>query len=312
MQSACIRSVEAFSLLAATLVSFGCSRPTPGPDPATAAVDVRTEPTAFEKMTGHSLVEPSAFVRLRPGMTQREAIDLLGTAGLHEFTYRKDNRTYVLTTYYAGMGSEPKSAIHFHGLYRDDSLLRVLRSLPKNLERYAYRGTTASRQKTWPVEDESRIHEILSLPGLSGREVSAVIDQYLQPLPQSEPQIPPFLVHSLATMTGYSARIAKGYERNRELLHRFDGHRIELGMSRAKVDALLGDPAHVEAITPTLSLSIYAIKLYGDAPDERLEINPLYQFSPLAVVFKNGETARVYSQGFISRDWMPDGSDYGL
>ena len=34
--------------------------------------------------------------------------------------------------------------------------------------------------------------------------------------------------------------------------------------------------------------------------------------SPVAVVFDDGRTARVYSNGFISRDWMPNGAEYGL
>ena len=268
--------------------------------------------TAFEEMTGHVLVEPSDFLDLRPGMTRQDTFDLLRAAGRHLFTYRKDGSTYLLTTYFIRNRPETESGIAFYGLFRDDSLLKILRSLPKNLERYPYRGTTASRPKTWRVEDESRIHEILSLPGQSRREIGAVIDRYSQPRPKSEPQIPLFIFEPLMTLTGYKARIKRGYERNRQLLRQFDGLRIELGMSRAEVNALLGEPAHNEPITPTRSLSIYAKKLYGDAPDERLEINPSYRFSPVAVVFDDGRAARVYSKGFISRDWMPNGTEYGL
>lgn len=87
-----------------------------------------------------------------------------------------------------------------------------------NVEHYPYRGTTASRPKTWPVQDESRILEILSMPGLSREDIALEIDRYLQ----------------------------------------------------------------------------------------------LFRFSPVAVVFEDGRVTRVYSGGFISRDWMPNGAEYGL
>ncbi len=297
--------LKGIALAFSGLVLIGCQNTEPREEKS-------RDQTAFEEMTGHVLVEPSGFLDLRPGVTRRETIDLLGTAGRHLFTYQKDGSTYLLTTYFIRNRPETESGIAFYGLFKDDSLLRILRSLPKSLESYPYRGTTASRPKTWRVEDESRIDEILSLPGQSRREIGAVIDRYSQPRPKSGPQIPLFIFEPLMTLTGYKARIKRGFERNLELLRQFDGLRIELGMSIAEVNALLGKPAHNEAITSGLSISIFAKKLYGDAPDERLEISPFYRFSPVAVVFDDGRAARVYSKGFISRDWMPNGTEYGL
>jgi hypothetical protein len=256
------------------------------------------------------MVEPATFLRLTPGMTWTEAVALLGTTGRHGFTYRREDKTYVLTTCFVRNRPETESGIAFHCLFEDGVLARVLRSLPKNLEEYPYKGTTATRRKTWRVDDEQWILTILSLPGETRNAVARILEEYADPRPRNESNLPPWVFKILAP--AYVARVRRGYERNAELLRRFDGHKIAIGMTKDEVDGLLGLPVHVEPTPSGKVLSIYSRKIYGKDREEKLEINPYFRFSPVAVVFDDGKACRVYSAGFISRDWMPDGEEYGL
>lgn len=264
-----------------------------------------------EAITGRKLVEPADLLRLARGTQWQVATRLLGTTGQHCFTYLKEQDEYVLTTYFVKNRPDTKGGIAFYGLYRNGALEGILGSLAKNVERYPYRDTTATRPKTWSVEDESRIFEILCLDRLSRGDIEEVLERYANPRQQSEPSIPG-VVWELLMTDDYAARIKRDYARNTELLRHFDGFRIALGMTKSEVDSILGAPAHTAEVRPDLLLSIYAKKIHGEDKDIRLDINPLCLYSPVAVVFQNGKAGRVYSRGFISRDWMPDGPDYGL
>jgi hypothetical protein len=205
--------------------------------------------------------------------------------------------------------------LNFGCLFKNNFLKSVLNDVPRREgEDYAYEGTTASRTKPWDLNDESLMLKTIQVvtdvySGIAGvldgvRECEAWEDAH-----SVQPQFPPWQVFKLAPP--YLTRQNRAYAKNKELAKIFDGTRIKIGDKPEDVKAILGNPV-VDTVYDGLRFQFFGKRVYGNKPDVDLEMNSLYMFSPIAVVFKDGLVSRVYGRQWISRSWVPDAVYYGL
>jgi hypothetical protein len=179
-------------------------------------------------------------------------------------------------------------------LFCDKTLIKIISPVPAELERYPYQGTTATRIKSWDIEDTKRVVNAINAPALTHAQI---IDD-LQPYngkSMSLNVLPAFL------LTGYfekmTPRIRKDYATNQEFLQHYDGCRANLGMSAGQVETIFGKPLR---IFPTINGQI--VRIFGNNID--LQVNSAYLFSCVAVVFDRQERVlAIYSQDFFNDDW---------
>jgi len=215
----------------------------------------------------------------------------------HEFTINHNGNSYVLVSclvHDGGIVNSVSSSTPFYLLFKDGKFEKILDKLPSNIEVYSYKNTTATRIKTWSIDDTSRIFQVLDSPSITSEEITEELKPYAGS--KSMGNLPAVLI------TGYLGKTAQttilDYQTNQKLLEQFDGCKVKLGMLVNDVDNLFGSPKNVFLIKAGGE-----VRLYGNDRELRM-VNSSLLFSWVAVVFNgNGHAVAVYSNSFFCDAW---------
>lgn len=250
----------------------------------------------IDSMVKRLTVPEKTFLTITNGLSLDVMRSTLGIAARHEFTITESNANYTLVSCFVPDADGP----NFWLLFRDKTMIKIIQpfSFPELLETYPYQGTTASRVKSWDIDDAGimgRVRKIIDAPELTHDELLNALKPYngkgMQPLNI----LPAFL------LTGYAKRMApqieKGYEINEELSKRYDGCQANLGMSTEDIEKLYGKPLRVFT-----TKNGQTARIYGDT--RYLEINSLLAFGGMAVVSDaKGQVTAIYSHQFFNDEW---------
>jgi hypothetical protein len=281
----CIRYIG--SALVTVLLFCVCSRPS----------DERTDLASdAAAILTNLLVSEKTFLSIQEGAAFDTVTNMLGSTKRHGFTIAETNGAYILINCLVAVGA----GVDFSLLFRDKTLVKVLELPPGEMEAVPYRGTTWSRPKSWDIDDKTYIEKTINVPPMNRDQIKAHLDSLrLDKRTRGEPAniMPAFLLTHYLERTWPQAK--KNYETNHELRMRYDGCRANLGMTVEQVDALYGKPLHVFTTRHG-----WPARIYGDT--RHLDINPLYRFSCIAVVFDaEGRVTNIYGEGFFNGDWEP-------
>jgi len=244
------------------------------------------------------LVPEPVFLSITQGTSFQRVTNLLGSPTTHEFTLRRGSVQYTLISAMVDLEGE---GVTFCLLFSNNTLIKVTNVPQRDLETYPYRSTTATRIIPWEIgdeRDEAYIEKILNAPALTREQIRARLDQLRPYARAGEPAniMPAFLLTRFFELTW--ERTKQAYLTNQGLRRRYDGCRVALGMTVEEVDGLFGKPLRVMSVK-----SGGSARIYGDL--RRLDINPEYRSSPVAVGFDaGGRVTRVYSHGFICEEWL--------
>jgi hypothetical protein len=174
------------------------------------------------------------------------------------------------------------------------------------LETYPYEGTTASRPKSWDVDDpgiEGRIRRIIRSQAVTHDQIEAELNSFEIRSQRRSPSsfwsfIPALLLSGI--MSKAVPVIDHDYQTNVGLVERYDGTAIDIGADEKDVERIYGEPLRKFKTKDGGTAWIYA---YGE--ERPLQVNPLLRFGGLAVVCNpQGKVAAVYSNGFFCDAWL--------
>ena len=219
----------------------------------------------------------------------------LGRSARHEFTIVETNEAYTLISCLV----PDADGYNFWLLFRDKILLKIIRPVSPEMETYPYEGTTASRIKSWDVEDIGRIRKVIDAPALTRDQIKNMLNDLS---PDTNTTSRSWNVFPAFLLTGYFwkavPQIEKDYEINEELSKRYDGCWVNLGMNAEDVEKHYGKPLRVFA-----AKNGETARVYGDT--RHLEfINSLLAFTGMAVVIDaEGRVKAIYSHEFFNEEW---------
>lgn len=249
-------------------------------------------------------VPEAALSRIRSGLGRSNIAAALGTTGRHLFTYTHAGDVYMLVCYYVRGREHPRdeNGLPVLLLFKNDAMWKIVQPLPRGSHHRREEGVMKFQERSWGVTDEDHLLYIINSESGSMRTIQDELEQYKATLQRlellrkaREPNVPPWVFVPLL-MPENLERVRRDYERNHELIKTFDGARIAIGMTREDVQTIFGSEAKLVRVDCDTILCIYGSNI-------RLNVNPQYHFSPVAVIYRNNEVSRVYSDGFIGPSW---------
>jgi hypothetical protein len=234
-------------------------------------------------------------------ITNGESLDTItnqfGVAARLEFTAAEKNGVFTLVGCYTFEGENALWLV-----FRDGTLIKIIESFsfPELMETYPYQGTTASRIKSWDIDDpgiEERINKVVDAPALTHQE--AVNDLKPYNGAGSEPlNILPALV-----LTGIgekmTSQLEKDYDLNEKLLEDYNGCKANVGMSAEQVEKIYGKPLRI-----LTAKNGTTARIYGYNESRELQVNPQLAFAGIAVVSdEKGRVTAIYGHVFFNEEW---------
>jgi hypothetical protein len=251
------------------------------------------------------LVSDRTILAIKQGTSLDEARKTLGIAARHEFTVSQPDGTYTLISC---LGPDPDGT-HFLYLFHNQAMEKMISFPRAELERFPYRGTTASRIKPWAVDDQTRIIKAIAAPAWSQTDIIRA----LKPNPYTGPGeswdlVPAALFVGIATAGPIQFRFMN-YERNEyrvnfDYLSRYDGCKASLGMSGEEVEAMFGKPLRVFS-----GKDGEIVRIFGRT--KIFEVNTSCAFSGMAIVIDaQDRVIAVYRDGFFNHNWAGRSESY--
>ena len=239
-------------------------------------------------------VSEKTFSTITIGESIGKARDTLGIAARHEFTVLEPDGEYSLICCYFSGGDS-----FFWLLFRDRTLLKIIApfSFPELVETYPYEGTTATRLKSWDIDDPGvnvRIRRVIDSPALTRDQIHDCFHQDTNTT--SWNVFPAFL------LSGYlwkaAPQMEKDYETTERLFKQYDGCQAELGMRTEDTEKLYGKPKRIFT-----AKNGDIAQIYGGV--QELQVNPQLAFTGMVVVSdKNGRAKAIYSHMFFNDEWI--------
>jgi hypothetical protein len=243
-------------------------------------------------------VPEKTLLAITNGVSFEAITNTFGIAARLEFTCAETNGNYTLISCYFAGGDNALWLV-FH----DKALMKIIEpfSFPELLETYPYQGTTATRIKSWDIDDpgiNDRVKKVIDAPALTHEEVAAELRPYTNADPSSSSSVTPVFLFS-GILGKEAPQIEKDYAINESLLDRYNGCSANIGMDTNEVEKLYGKPLRVFA---TKSGEIVRIYRYGETRE--LQVNPQLVFRGLAIVSDaKGQVTAIYSNGFFDDKW---------
>lgn len=174
----------------------------------------------------------------------------------------------------------PRAGYYF--VFVDNKLARIVERQPRQ-----YDLTTredGSRYLNWrPVSREQRMEFVLESEGLSAEEFVASAKKKIEASRRAR-RAEEFNLALILSKIGN--RSTKGYARRHiELMEKYDGTKIQLGMSREQVEQIFGPAKELETVGDTNDVCTYG---------EAAAIG-WYQIPWVSVEFREGEVVSVYT-----------------
>ncbi len=252
-----------------------------------------------EKLRTNQFVSENLFLSITNGSSITEARKELGSAVRHQFTVADNGHTWTLIRCFLHTGEE-ESYTFYQLLFRDDALVKTVGSIQMEREEYPYEGTTATRSKSWDVEDLKYVKKAIDAPVVTPEQIRADLKQAQATMEKfkGKGNIPAEVLSRFARVD--AERANKEFPINEELRRRYDGCRASIGMTIKEVDALYGEPLRAFTTRTGRAARIYGDHRYSGDMDHFLV------FSYVAVVFDaEGRVGNIYSDLFFCNDWDP-------
>jgi len=244
-------------------------------------------------------VSEKTFLTITNGETLDTITNVFGLAARHVFTVAEADGNYILINCFVPDADGPS----FWLLFRNKILVKTIKpfSFPELLETYPYEGTTATRIKSWDIDDPGivgRIRTIIDAPAMTHDQVIDDLRPCKNTTSGSWNVFPAFLLSGFLWKA--APQIEKDYETNEELLKHYDGCQINLGVSADDIEKLYGKPLRVFTTKNGETARIYG---YGETRE--LQVNPLLAFAGLAIVSDaSGHVTAIYSGfPFFNEEW---------
>ena len=252
----------------------------------------------LDSMVKRLTVPETTLLAITNGESFEAITNTMGIAARHEFTVAEANGSYTLISCYFAGGDNALWLV-FH----DKTLLKIIEpfSFPELLETYPYQGTTATRIKSWNIDDpgiNDRVKKIIGAPALTHEKIAAELrpDAYTTS-GSSWSIIPAFLLSG--TLAKMAPQIEKDYAINESLLESYDGCSANIGMDTNEIEKLYGKP-----LRSFSTKNGETARIYGFGGNRELQVNPQLAFTGMAVVTDtNGHVTAVYSHAFFNDEW---------
>ena len=225
---------------------------------------------------------PAALLDAPRGISRAELEQLYQRTGRHQATALVEQETVLCVSYTFG---EPYVTYYF--VFRNDRLTKIIEPPRGELRTVPYRGSR--RVVPTPVDADLRLRAVLASPDLSRDALGSSLEQRLPKAGSESFNVLSLLVPFIAVKSPW---IAQQYRHNAALMTTYDGLRIEIGMDTDEVDVRLGSPKRIHALSDDREVCVY-----GD--NSQPDVNPMYQFSWVAVVFDDGRAVRLFSHHFF-------------
>jgi hypothetical protein len=222
----------------------------------------------------------------------------LGVAARHEFTAMVNSNRYTLVSCFFASGD---NALWF--LFRDKILIKIIKPLafPELLETYPFEGTTATRLKSWEVDDpviDERIKKVIDAPGLNREQVIEELRSDKKITSGSFSVASAFLLSRI--LSKESPEIENDYGINENNFKLYDGCLTSIGMDTNEVVRLYGNPLRV-----IIAKNGLVAQIYGDVKSKELQVDPQLAFRGLAIVSDTKSRVKaVYSDVFFNSKWQ--------
>ena len=249
-------------------------------------------------MVKNLTVSEKTFLAITNGESFEAITNILGIAARHEFTAIGTNGNYTLIYCFVPDADGPS----FWLLFRDEALLKIIKpfTFPELLETYPYEGTTASRIKSWDIDDagiSERIGKVINAPAMTHDQILDDLRPDTHTTSGSWNVFPAFILSGFLWKS--ASYIEKDYETNEELLKHYDGCQAKLGMSAEDIEKLYGKPLRV-----FITKNGETARIYGDGGTRELQVNPQLVFAGLAIVSDaKGHATVIYSDWFFNEEW---------
>jgi hypothetical protein len=259
---------------------------------------MRQHPVALEK-----------FERLQSGLKRPEVERLLGKRGEHQFTYKDDKGTVWHNFGYV-VAQEPRYASsEYHLLYKDGSLYAIMDYM--DVWNHLKELGSAPDQVKDPVNRTERyIQESFRVKALRGDDIAASMaalkKHILDEERASEKRCPPdpgltavAILLNLQPTASELAESQRAYKTNVDLKRKFDGGKIDIGMTEAQVNKILGKPLLSDKLSEAEHVAIYG-------PLDSKAIGAVASWlacGPVAVLFHDNAAVCVMSNWYCDVDW---------
>lgn len=254
-------------------------------------------PQNIESLVREQCVSESLLLGPTNGSSLKDVKTALGRAVRHEFTVLSTNGVWTQI----GVIVDAGDGIQFSLLFLADKLVKITNPVYPGTEEYPYQGTTASRIKSWDIEDTGLVQGALLAPALTSGQTRSACEDARQTHEKYKGHGNIAAPIFTALGVGMLPRIEQQYPQNEELRQRYDGCRVLIGMNTNDVDALYGKPLRIFQTGTGRGARIYGDHRYLDA------VNPSFRFSFVAIVFDAAQhVAAIYSNQFFNDDWDPE------
>jgi hypothetical protein len=265
------------------------------------------------------------FVQLRAGIKKTEVEMLLGRAGEHQFTYL-DESGHAWQSEDLAVAQEPRYASSgFNLLYKDGALFSVVDSMDWWWHHKALIGVARGeiedqekqneRLRRTPIpkfDDDANVREFFRVKSLRGDAIAKSMPDLKKRILQEErenqarekrnPPDPGLTVVITAfdlLNPSVQAEMRRAYKINAEFIKKFDGAKVPIGTSEARVNELFGPPLLKENMSDGRHAAIYGPK---DTTAIAV-VQPYLMIHPVLVLYRNNGVVRVLSNFYFDVGW---------
>jgi hypothetical protein len=251
------------------------------------------------------------FAQLRAGMKRAEVEKLLAKRGEHQFTYKNEPGEVWACFQYA-VAQQPRYASSGYFLLYKEGLLYAMIDHTDSWNRYKELSGELGEISDPVKRVERHILETLRIEAVRGNEIGEQMDDIKKHVLDEErehkarearnPPDPGLTViigaYTLLTPV-QQAELRQAYKTNAEYLTKFDGGKIDLGMTEAQVESILEKPLADEKLSNSEHIAVYG-------PSNKKAIEGVQEYlacGPVAVLFHDGAATRVMSNWYCDANW---------
>jgi hypothetical protein len=251
------------------------------------------------------------FEQLRAGLKRAEVESLLRKRGEHQFTY-KDDKGVVWQDFQYSVAQEQRNASSgYDFLYKQGALYAVVEYMDvwKGIKALA---PTLNQNKDPNKRTERYIQELFRSKALRGDDIAGSMGDLKKHILAEERESkarekrnPPdpgitVLVTALNLLApSEQTEFKRAYKTNVEYMAKYDGGKIDIGMTEAQVEEFFGKPLASDKLN-----EVEQVAIYGSSDAKTIgAVQSWLACGPVAVLFHDGAVLRVMSNWYCDIDW---------
>ena len=218
----------------------------------------------------------------------------------HEFTVIKNNEVYKL--FFLRVGSKPNldNMFSIGILFGNGYLIKFInpQTIEWKMKIVSFDGTPWRRRESWQINNDYSINSVLNSKGVSKiffkKKLTDTADHNkgMEPL-----KILPAFAISYILFGAQTVKLKKQYTLNKQFLKKYDGNKIDIGMTFEQVDKIYGKAKQKIQLKKNEEVRLYGASIKLDLIFYRVK------YSWVAVLFRNNKVTKVFSDTFFNEDW---------